>query len=139
MWASMQDWYELREGDAAEALESIRQAATEWPAVKDDPAARDRYFDRWTSRVREAFAQAARDVQPDAEVGRRRGQVVDYDRARGVGFVRVDEGDPTYFFRSDEIKIDAHFKTIDVGATVCFQGFVSAAGERYARDLIPEE
>lgn len=137
MWATMQDWYELREGDASEALQAIRQAAVEWPKVKDDASARDEYFARWTSVVREAFAQPARDAGPEVEIGPLRGQVEAYDRERGIGFVRPDAGGPTYAFRWSDIRIDAFNKTIDVGASVDFHGVESAARERFARDVVP--
>jgi cold shock CspA family protein len=64
---------------------------------------------------------------------------MDYDDGAGVGFIRADDGGPTYFFRWDAIRIDAHFKTLAVGARVAFDGYTSHAGERFALDVSPEK
>jgi hypothetical protein len=44
LWSRLTDWYELKPDDRAAAVAAMRRAATEWPAVKDDPAARDALF-----------------------------------------------------------------------------------------------
>jgi hypothetical protein len=36
------------------------------------------------------------------------GEVADYDEAVGVGFIRADDGGPTFFFRWDAIKTNAY-------------------------------
>lgn len=54
--------------DTAEALGSIRQAAAEWSDVKDDPVARDHYFDKWSRTVRAAFQRPASKTPPKAPV-----------------------------------------------------------------------
>jgi cold shock CspA family protein len=139
MWSVLQDWYDLREEDAAEALDAIRQAALEWPAVKDDPAARIKYFARWRSTVRSAFRRPRRPAGPDsAVIGPVDGEVVDYEEKAGFGFIRPDTGGPTYFFRWNEIESDAYFKTVEVGARVRFEARVSHAGERYALRVLPQ-
>jgi cold shock CspA family protein len=137
MWSTLQDWYELRPGDAAQALEAIRQAAAEWPHVMDDAAARDRYYDRWNAAVRRAFDRPAVDAPPATVLGHLEGEVVQFDDASGVGFLRADEGGPTYFVRWDDVEIEAYFKSVRVGARVRFEAQVSAAGERSARHVPP--
>ena len=141
MWAALEDWYELREHDAAEALKSIREAAAEWPDVKDDALARDEYFNRWNQAVRSAFERPA--ANPPAAsatvLGRLEGEVVEYDEGPGVGFIRADLGGPTFFFRWSEIRIDAFFKTLAAGTRVRFDARVSDAGERFALDVFPDE
>jgi cold shock CspA family protein len=138
MWSALQDWYELREEDAAEALRAIRQAAREWPAVKDDQAARDSYFERWRSTVAAAFKRPRRPAGPDsAVIGPLDGEVVDYDENAGFGFIRDDTDGPTYFFRWDEIKIDAYFKSVPVGTRVRFDARIDHAGQRYALSVVP--
>jgi hypothetical protein len=47
VWGGLTDWFELKPDERAEALRDMRRAATEWDAVRADPTARDRYFDRW--------------------------------------------------------------------------------------------
>lgn len=47
MWGGLTDWLELKPEEEAEALAAMRRAASEWQAVKDDFAARERYFDHW--------------------------------------------------------------------------------------------
>lgn len=47
MWAALTDWYELKPDERPEAVATMRRAATEWLEVKDDPAVRGEYFDRW--------------------------------------------------------------------------------------------
>jgi cold shock CspA family protein len=76
-------------------------------------------------------------LKAPAVVGRLAGEVVDYDERVGVGFIRADEGGPTYFFRWDEIQIEAFFKTLPVGARVMFDARVSEAGERFALHVSP--
>src|SRR5689334_22783867 len=138
MWAGLQDRYALREEDAAEALAAIRQAASEWPAVTSDLQARDRYFERWRSTVAAAFTRPHRPAGPDsAVIGPLDGEVVDYDENAGFGFIRGDADAPTYLFRWSEIKIDAHFKTVQVGARVRFDARVDHAGQRYALGVVP--
>jgi cold shock CspA family protein len=140
MWAGLQDWYELREQEAAEALSAIRQAATEWPEVKDEAVARDRYFERWNETVRTAFERPAVETPPAPAtvVGRLDGEVAEYNETVGVGFIRADLGGPTYFFRWNGIDIDAHHKTLKAGERVRFDARVSAAGERFALDVSPD-
>lgn len=138
VWSALQDWYELREEDAAEALEAIRQAAAEWPDVKGSRTAREDYFERWRSTIRTAFQRPRRPAGPDLSViGSLDGEVVEYDEKAGFGFIRPDAGGPTYFFRWDEIKMDAFFKTLQVGARVRFDARTDHAGERYALDVVP--
>ncbi len=47
LWGGLTDWAEAGTDQEADAHEAMRRAATEWAAVKDDPAGRDRYFDHW--------------------------------------------------------------------------------------------
>lgn len=47
LWGGLTDRLELKPEEGADALTAMRQAATEWQAVKDDSTARDEYFDRW--------------------------------------------------------------------------------------------
>ena len=51
LWGSLTDMYELRPEERREAEALMRRAATEWLAVRDDDAARDKYFDRWLYNV----------------------------------------------------------------------------------------
>jgi cold shock CspA family protein len=137
LWAELQDWYELREEDQAEALHALREAAAQWPAVKDDRGARGEYFALWRATIRTASERPRRPAEPDVPLGSLQGQVEDYDLSAGIGFIRAGIGGPTFVFRWDEIKTDAFLKTLDVGARVSFEGYESHAGERYARAVVP--
>jgi cold shock CspA family protein len=104
---------------------------------EDDDATRIAYFDRWNSIVGRAFVSPPKEPQPDTLLGRRNGEVTEYEEGRGVGFIRADDGGPTFFFRWSEITGDAHFKTITTGAHVDFEARLSGAGERFALDVVP--
>jgi hypothetical protein len=47
LWSALQDWFELKPGEEAEAVAAMRRAATEWLAARDDLMAREAYLDRW--------------------------------------------------------------------------------------------
>lgn len=51
LWGGLTDMYELRPEERREAEALMRRAATEWLAVKDDGAARDKYLDHWLYHV----------------------------------------------------------------------------------------
>ena len=139
MWSVLQDWYELREEDAREALEAMRKAASDWPAVKGDRTARTNYVEQWRSTVSAAFERPRQPPGPDsAVIGPSDGEVVDYDEKAGFGFIRADSGGPTYFFRWSEIQIDAFFKSVEIGARVHFDARIDHAGEHYALSVVPQ-
>lgn len=46
LWACFTDWVEA-EDDGAEAIDAMRQAASQWGGVKDREEARAVYFDHW--------------------------------------------------------------------------------------------
>ena len=46
-WAALEDWDELTPDERPEAVAAMRRAATQWLIVKEDAAARERYFDDW--------------------------------------------------------------------------------------------
>lgn len=47
VWGALTDWVERRPKERAEAESRMQEAAAEWLAVEHDPAAEQRYFDRW--------------------------------------------------------------------------------------------
>lgn len=51
LWGGLTDWVENKPDETAEAHEAMRRAAADWAAVKDDPSARDAYFDYWLYEV----------------------------------------------------------------------------------------
>jgi cold shock CspA family protein len=60
-----------------------------------------------------------------------------YDEHAGFGFIRGDVDGPTYCFRWNEIKIDAHFKSVPVGTRVRFDARIDHADQRYALSVVP--
>jgi hypothetical protein len=71
LWGGLTDMYELRPEARRETEALMRRAATEWLAVRDDDAARDKYFDRWLYHV--VVTSAPSDEQPRAVCFDRRG------------------------------------------------------------------
>jgi hypothetical protein len=51
VWAALQDRFELKAEDRAEALAAMRRAASEWLVARNDPIAREAYLDRWLYEV----------------------------------------------------------------------------------------
>lgn len=51
VWSELQARLELGAVDETEALSTLRQAALEWDAAKDDANARKRYLDHWQYRI----------------------------------------------------------------------------------------
>lgn len=47
LWACFTDWVELEPDEETEAVAAMRTAAYDWPRIKDDEAARAKYFDHW--------------------------------------------------------------------------------------------
>ena len=47
IWAALQDWFELKPGEQADALAAMRRAASEWLPARDDPIACQAYLDHW--------------------------------------------------------------------------------------------
>ena len=48
LWRGLTDWYELKPSDRPAAVAAMRQAASDWAVVNDEPAARAAYFERWS-------------------------------------------------------------------------------------------
>lgn len=51
IWAELQDRYELKPAERAEAIDAMRRAAQEWASAKDDVATREAYLDHWQYEV----------------------------------------------------------------------------------------
>ncbi len=51
IWRELEDRWELKPDERAEALALMRRAATEWLAVKDHATPRSSYLDHWQYEV----------------------------------------------------------------------------------------